>query len=92
MSAPQLQISTIAFERDGLVVTYLDTATDVRVNGKVILSHQAMLSLDHPDYGEDAQLLHRQAVRLLQNALEDFANSAPYEPQDELDDDKGMGE
>lgn len=89
--AAQYRINTIAFEPEGLVVTYLDVATDVRVEGKVILNHQAMISGAHPDYADDIEALHHQAKRLLQNALEDFAESAPFSPDDVDDDDRGMG-
>lgn len=88
-----LRIFSVSFDEAGIIVGYMDTATDVRVEGAVVLQHQARLDAGHPDYGDDIALLQRMAEKTLKNALEDFATSDPWKPEDDEDDDeKGMGE
>lgn len=77
-----LQIQSVQFEPDSIVVTFLDP-DEVRVGGKVLLARQMILDRDHPDYGEDAELLHRQAERMVRNALEDWEHSEPVRPEDD---------
>lgn len=81
------RIVSITFEGDVVNMQYL-TATDVRVNGYVGLAHQIQLSMEHPDYAEDALLLERQAQRMLRNALEDWSESEPWTPDDDSDDEE----
>lgn len=87
-----IRIQSIAFEPDALVIAYHDVATDVR--GHVVIAHQAVLNLEHPDYADDAEALHAKAVKALRSALEDFASTVPGPlPQDDDgDEDLGMGE
>lgn len=86
----ELRIDTVAFSNGAVIISYF-TQDDVRVDGHVGLLHQAQISLDHPDYAEDAERLERWAQRLLKNALEDWAESSPYVPEDEPDDDEEFG-
>jgi hypothetical protein len=90
-----MQIHQIAFG-DGVVeIAYTDFPADVRVGGQVTKFCQVAIDLKHPDYAEDAGELTRWAQRLLRNALEDFAESPPYEAAEpdavQTDDDEGMG-
>lgn len=90
----EIQINAIAFEPGGVVISYIEIPTDVRVKGAVVMQHQVSLSADHPDYAEDISSLHARAVKALKNALEDFHSSEPYTPgeDDDEDDERGMGE
>lgn len=92
----EIQINAIAFEPGGLVVSYIEIPTDVRVKGAVVMQRQVSLSAEHPDYAEDISSLHSRVVKVLRNALEDFHDSDPYTPGDDEDDDdddeRGMGE
>lgn len=93
MTVAEIRISAIAFEHDLLVISYIELPTDVRVKGQVVQQHQVQLSLEHPDYDEDASALHARAVKALRNALEDFETSDPYDPETpDPDDERGMGE
>jgi len=88
------QITFGADERGPIVhVAYFDT-DNLRVGGNVALVTTAEISLNHPDYAEDATVLSEVALRLLNNALEDFEESGPWEPpkvrRREVDD-EGMG-
>lgn len=88
----ELIISQLAFEDDGIAVQYVDSE-DIRVAGKVVIAKQISISRRHPDYAEDMEALYRKVQRLLANVLEDFAESEPYTPTDEDDDEiKGMGD
>lgn len=89
-----IEVQSITFMEDGVVVQYIDTATDVRVKGQVVRQTQLSLSAKHPDYRDDIEGLHVKAVRMLKNALEDFEESDPVLPSDAPDVDeaeKGMG-
>lgn len=90
----EVQINAIAFEADALVISFIELPTDVRVNGRVAVQRQIQLSLEHPDYADDAASLHTRAVKTVRNALEDWEGSEPYTPETETDPDeeRGMGE
>lgn len=96
MTSPEFNIHSIVFEPDGLVISYIEVPTDVRVKGSAILQHTLRLHAGHPDYGSDGERLHDRAVKVLKNALEDFHDSEPYvpedDPDDDVDDERGMGE
>lgn len=77
-----IQVQSITFMDDGLVVTYMDVDTDIRVEGKVVRSSQLSVSAKHPDYRDDIEGLHARVVRVLKNALEDFEESDPVNPDD----------
>lgn len=90
-----LEIHSVQFGEDGLAITFMDVPTDVRVEGRVIQTRSLQLHASHPDYRADMEDLHRRAERVLRNALEDFADSPPFDPEkpgDDEDDEKGMGE
>ena len=91
-----IQIASVTFVDGAAVVQYMDTATDVRVKGSVVLQHQITLSAQHPDYRDDIESLHHKVSRIVANALEDFAESEPVEPRDldgpsEEEQEQGMG-
>lgn len=88
---PEIEVHSVTFATEGMAIEYRELPTDVRVRGAVVASHQIQLHAGHPDYREDMERLHRQAVKAVRNALEDFHDSEPYEPGDD-DDEKGMGE
>lgn len=95
MARPDIEITSITFADEGMAVQYIELPTDVRVDGRVVLTHQIQLHAAHPDYREDIRRLHDRAVKAVRNALEDFHNSEPYDPQkddDDDDDELGMGE
>ena len=92
-SETRLEIFSVAFDVDAVIVGYMHVPTDVRVGGNVALQHQMRLDIGHPDYAEDADKLRNRARRMVENALEDFHDSEPYNPEDEDDDeDRGMGD
>lgn len=73
-------------------IGYYDT-DNMRVGGKVVQHVGLEISLAHPDYAQDAEEIMHFARRLLNNALDDWSESEPYEkpaPRDE-NDDEGMG-
>jgi len=84
-------VQTIAFTPEGVVIEF-STPTDVRSDGHLMMQRQLHLHAGHPDYREDIEDLQYRAVKALKNALEDFATSEPYTPDDDEDDEKGMGE
>ena len=95
MTEGRLEIFSINFDPESVIVAYMHVPTDVRVDGKVQLQRQARIDLGHPDYADDADMLQRLAQRLLANALEDFEASEPWVPpeaDEEPDDERGMGE
>lgn len=95
MNRPRIDIHSIQFIPEGVAVQYNTLPDDVRVDGRVMLTHEIRLHSSHPDYREDVESLERKAQRMVENALDDFANSLPFEPpadDDEDDDGPGMGE
>lgn len=94
MAEPRTQIFSLQFDPDSVVMAYMNIPNDVRVNGMVGLQHQIRIDLAHPDYAEDAATLQHMANRMLRNALDDFHNSEPFDPDLEEDDDdeRGMGD
>lgn len=86
-----IDIDSITFTDQGLAITYMDTS-DAR--GKVIVAHQIQLHHSHPDYREDSQRLAELARAVVNNALEDWANTPTTSQRDDDvdDDDRGMGE
>jgi hypothetical protein len=92
LSDDDITILAVSWTPEGLSIQY-GTATDVRAQGHLMAQHVLNLHHEHPDYREDMGKLHDRAVRILQNALEDFEESPPGRPDDEDDDDeRGMGE
>lgn len=93
MTERRTEIFSIQFDVDNIVMAYMQVPDDVRVQGLVGIQHQIRMDLGHPDYAEDADLLRRHAQRMLANALEDFNNSEPFDPdEDDDDDERGMGD
>lgn len=93
MTESRLEIFSINFDVDAVMVAYMRAPEDVRVDGQVALQHTARLDLGHADYAEDAETLRRLAQRMLSNALQDFHDSEPWTPEPEDDDDEvGMGD
>lgn len=89
-----IAIHHVAFSPDGdlIEVSYSDLPDDARVGGQVVMMRSLHIDLRHPDYREDAELLVRQATRLVKNALEDWESSEPYVPaEDESEEGLGMG-
>jgi hypothetical protein len=91
--AKGIQVHSVFFEQDSIVIGYVELPTDVRVGGQVVIQKQARLAISHPDYADDAVLLHDRVVKVLRNALEDFNSSEPFDPslENEDDEDTGMG-
>ena len=94
MTEQRYEIFAVQFDVDNVVVSYMTIPNDVRVNGMVGLQHQIRMDLGHPDYAEDAATLRQLAGRMLRNALDDFHNSDPFDPdiEDDDDDERGMGD
>jgi len=84
-------VQTVVFTPDGVVIEFT-ASTDVRGGGHLMLQRQLHLHAGHPDYREDIEDLQYRAVKALKNALEDFETSDPYTPEDDDEDEKGMGE
>jgi hypothetical protein len=90
----KLEIQSITFMQDGIVVQFLDVSSDIRNKGALVLSRQLSISAAHPDYRDDIEGLHHRAVRVLKNALEDFEDTDPVDPAaapDEEEQELGMG-
>lgn len=91
----RIDVQSVTFMQDGIVVQYMDLASDVRVKGALVRSQQLSLSSAHPDYRDDIEALHSRVVRVLKNALEDFEDSDPVDPEtdqpDEDEEARGMG-
>ena len=94
MAEKRTEIFSIQFDPEAVVMAYMNIPSDVRVQGMVGLQHQIRIDLAHPDYAEDAAALQHLASRMLRNALEDFHNSEPFDPdeEDDEDDERGMGD
>lgn len=89
----EIEVDSVAFHEGAMVIAYMRVPTDVRADGALAQQHQLRLSSRHPDYRDDMEELHRKAVKVLKNALEDFEESEPFEPEQQDDDDeRGMGE
>jgi hypothetical protein len=89
LGAPFLQ--GMEFREDGVVISYA-TTEDVRYNGALAASHQLMIAA-HPDYLHAIDDIRDAVIKLLKEALIDFAESSAFvveEPED--DEDKGMGD
>lgn len=90
MDLDKIDVVAVRFEDRALVIQY-QMPTDVRRT--MVISSQIMLDRGHPDYGDDYDNLLHKARKVLVNALEDFDQSEPWEPEDDdEDDEKGMGE
>ena len=77
-----LAVASVQFLDDGSVlVAYMDTATDVRNRGLLIETHQLQVKPGKGgrDYGDEIEDVREAAVRLLKDAMEDFANTDPPE-------------
>jgi hypothetical protein len=94
VTEPRTQIFSIQLDPDAVVMAYMNIPNDVRAEGMVGLQHQIRIDLMHPDYAEDAAALQHMASRMLRNALDDFHNSEPFDPDQEPDDEdeRGMGD
>lgn len=86
-----IEIHQIAFDEGAVQMAYTIFPEDVRVGGAVQVMHQAVIDLRHPDYAEDGDLLMAQAKRMLRNALEDWEDSQPVQPEKDDEDDEGLG-
>lgn len=90
MELDKIDIVSIQFNERALVIQY-QLPTGVRKH--MVKSEGLVLDRGHPDYGDDYEALLYKARRVLVNALEDFDESEPWEPDDEdEDEDIGMGE
>lgn len=91
----EIEVQSVTFLQDGMVVQYMEMPTDVRVKGALVRHQQLTLSAGHPDYRDDIEGVHHKVVRALKNALEDFEDSDPFDPREEAPDDdaeeRGMG-
>lgn len=85
------EISSLAFTEEGLIVNYM-ASTDVRVDGKVFKTHSIHIHGSHADYRDGIEDLEERAKAMLRDVLEDFDESLPYEPANDDDDERGMGE
>lgn len=75
-------ISSVTFMEDGsVVIVYMDPSSDVRNRGLVAVSHQAHIARGgNQDYAQEIDDLNDAAVRLLNDALEDFDETEPVGP------------
>ena len=94
MSRPTLDVHSISFADSGMAIAFMELPTDVRVGGRVIQTRQVQLHASHPDYREAIDEILTLVRSTLQSALDDFADSEPFDPQvdDDEDDERGMGE
>lgn len=94
MSRPTLDIHSVSFADSGMAVAFMELPTDVRVGGRVIQTRQVQLHASHPDYRQSIDEILALVRVALRNALEDFEDSEPFDPEvdDDEDDERGMGE
>lgn len=88
-----IQVHSVNFAGDHIAVQYMRLPDDVRDSGRVAITSQVQLFFDHPDYKDGARKLQDRVRALVEDGLENFADTEPYVPErDEDDDDRGMGE
>lgn len=78
MSKSNLTVASIAFSEEGAVlVSYMETTTGVRNRGLLVQSHQLQIAPGEggTDYGDEIEDVRDAILRLLRDALEDFANT-----------------
>lgn len=88
-----IELAGVEFGDEGISVSYMRAPDDARLDGALLASHTLHIHAAHPNYVDEIHQIRTLVVALLEDALEDFAESAPVEPADiEDDDEKGMGE
>lgn len=87
-------IDSISFAPDGAVVlSFLDTTTDVRNGELLLMSHQLIVRPGEGgrDYGDEIEDVREAAQRLLNDAMDDWNTTSdigvamPEDPDDERD-------
>lgn len=89
-----VQIATVAFEPQGMVVQYIDT-DEVRLKGQVVMSRQLAIGATD-EYREEIGEIREAVERLLADALSDWEDAepgdrGPTDPDDDEDEFIGMG-
>ena len=78
MTRHDLTVASIAFSEEGAVlVTYMETTTAVRNRGLLVMSQQLQISPGDggADYGDEIEDVREAILRLLRDALSDFATT-----------------
>ena len=73
-----LTVASIAFSEEGAVlVSYMETSTGVRNRGLLVQTHQLQIAPGNggADYGDEIEDVLDAILRLLRDALEDFATT-----------------
>ena len=79
-------VASIVFSSEGpVLVTYMDEVQDIRNRGLLVQTHQIEIAPgdDGRDYGDEIQDVKDAVMRLLKDALEDFATTPPSDPANE---------
>ena len=88
-----IRVAGIEFADEGIAVTYMRVPEDARMKGALFANHTLHIHAEHPNYADEIDQLRTLVVEILEDALTDFEQSEPVNPDDEDDDDeRGMGE
>lgn len=75
-------IRGISVQPDGVLIEYLNTATDIRKNG-LTLNHTCFIPYGE-DYEDELEGIIEAAQRALSDALEDFDSLEPHDVRAEI--------
>lgn len=75
-------IRGISIQPDGVMIEYLDVATDIRTNG-LTLNHTCFIPFGD-DYDDELEEVVEAAQRALSDALDDFDNLEPHDVKAEI--------
>ncbi len=89
----RIELVSVGFAEEGVSITYMTLPDDVRMQGALFAQHTLNIAANHPNYDDDIDRLRTTVIGLLTDALDDFGESQPVEPDDvDEDDERGMGE
>lgn len=86
------EVAGVQFADEGISISYMVLPDDVRLSGALFAQHTLNIAEAHPNFTDEIDQIRTQLTVLLREALDDFAESDPVEPDDDEDDERGMGE
>lgn len=93
----RFDVRSVTFEGDDVQITYMHLPNDVRAKGALVATHTLTISNEHPGWHNEIRDVKNAVWELLEDAHSDFEEATPvtYDdlfPDDEEDEEKGMGE
>ena len=85
-------IAGVQFMDEGISISYMRVPDDVRLDGALFANHQLNVAERHPNFADEIDQLRTLVTKILEEAIEDFEESLPVEPDVDDDDERGMGE